>query len=175
METRVVRASPDEEVAPEEEVPVGEVGQFIYTSRDLAMWTPRYFGKGNTLNGIVWNGATFVAVGDNGLAVSSADGVIWREASTGTAETLYGVAWNGALFTAVGTRGARVESADGLSWAPVDSSTSNDLFNVKWSGGRLIAVGRYGTILADSCGAQRQGVEETAFPPSRRSPHTVGR
>jgi fatty-acyl-CoA synthase len=29
METRVVRASPDEDVSPEEEVPVGEVGQFI--------------------------------------------------------------------------------------------------------------------------------------------------
>jgi acyl-CoA synthetase (AMP-forming)/AMP-acid ligase II len=29
METRVVRASPDEDVSPDEEVPVGEVGQFI--------------------------------------------------------------------------------------------------------------------------------------------------
>src|SRR5439155_18747669 len=117
----------------------------------------------------------FLAVGDSGAAYASADGITWQQSSAGTPEMFYGVTWNGSGFTAVGTHGARAESADGVAWTLVDASTSNDLYNVRWSGGRLLAIGRAGTILADSCGAQRNSVAEPATLPARRIPRAVGR
>ena len=99
-----------------------------------------------------------MAVGDEGVTYSSADGVTWQRSGVPTPEMFYGVTWNGSSFIAVGTGGLRAESADGVSWLRVDAPTSNDLYSVRWTGGRLIALGRYGTILADSCGAQRGSV-----------------
>ena len=128
------------------------------------------------MNDVLWNGSEFLAVGDGGVALSSADGVSWRQADTGTTETLYGVAWNGSQFTAVGTGGVRVESQDGLAWKSVDGGTSNDLYSVRWSGGRLLALGRAGTILRDSCGAQRGAAVPLGGRASRpRKPRTVAR
>ena len=129
---------------------------------------------GGALNDVLWNGSAFVAVGDNGVALSSADGVSWRQADTGTPETLYGVAWNGSHFTAVGTGGARVESEDGVAWTAVDTGTSNDLYSVRWSGGRLLALGQ---VRDDSARLLRRAARSRVFlgGPARAADAAHGR
>ena len=41
-------------------------------------WTNRTSGTVNTLYGLTWNGAYFVAVGASGTALYSADGITWN-------------------------------------------------------------------------------------------------
>ena len=74
-------------------------------------------GDARWLHDIAWDGTRFVAVGDGGSIMHSADGESWAKASaTATEDRLLGVVWNGSRFVAVGNGGTIVHSADGDRW-----------------------------------------------------------
>ena len=61
----------------------------IYESADLTNWTRRDpDGNEPSLNDVVWNGSEFLAVGDGGRVLTSADGAAWDEGSAGVASRL---------------------------------------------------------------------------------------
>lgn len=85
--------------------------------------TSQSSGTGNNLNGVVWSGTQFVAVGEAGTVLTSPDGVTWTSRSSGTADGLRSVAWSGSKFVAVGGNpGTALTSSDGITWAKQDLS-----------------------------------------------------
>ena len=65
----------------------------------------RTSGTANVLNGIVWSGTQFVAVGANGTMLTSSDGITWTVSTSVTTYGLNGIAWSGVQFEAVGQYG----------------------------------------------------------------------
>lgn len=83
----------------------------------------------------------FVAVGDQGAVLSSADGASWAVRTSGTTLALNAVTFGGDRYVAVGQAGKILVSADGLEWDAASSPSSRDLNAVVWHGDRFYAVG----------------------------------
>ncbi len=58
----------------------------------------------------------YVAVGDEGSVVRSADAKVWKTISLKTTDNLRAIATNGKQFVAVGSNGMILQSVDGKSW-----------------------------------------------------------
>ena len=110
------------------------------------------------LDGIAWNGAGFVAVGQGGAILVSGDGLHWEQASDSRAllPELVGVAWGGERFVAVAgwPDSIVLHSADGQRWQHASVGSDSDanrygsnrygrrgLNDVVWAGDRFVAVG----------------------------------
>lgn len=104
------------------------------------------------LNGIAYGGGKYVAVGENGTAVSSSDLILWTVATTGTTNHLEAIIFDGAKFVAVGESGTVLTSDGGTSWAVQSAGITNGLKSVAYGGGRYVAVGTYGTTLSSTNG-----------------------
>ena len=118
------------------------------------VWTSQASGTTNILNGVVWAGAQFVAVGSSdgegtkpGTVLTSPDGVTWTSRVAGTNSTLKAVIRNGAQLVAVGTQGGIVTSTDGITWTARTSNTTEHLNALTWTGSQYVAVGYHGTVL----------------------------
>ncbi len=72
------------------------------------------------LYSVAWGDGTYVAVGDSGTVVSSANGGPWVAAQLGT-NNLYGVAYGDGRFVAVGGGGTVLVSTNGHDWTPAAS------------------------------------------------------
>ncbi len=83
----------------------------------------------------------FVAVGDQGAVLASADGTTWEVRTSGTTLALNDVAFGGERYVAVGQAGKILVSADGLEWTGASSPSSRDLNAVVWHIDRFYAVG----------------------------------
>src|SRR5882762_3296114 len=79
----------------------------------LDSWTVQYMGLNNDLFGVAFGKGTFVAVGTNGLILTSANGLDWTPRSSGTTNDLNGVAFGNGSFVAVGNVGTILTSSDG--------------------------------------------------------------
>ena len=141
-------------------VAVGTVGT-IFTSLDGVTWTPQTSGTKNSLYGITWNGAQFVAVGVEldsfgipleGTILTSPDGIIWTPQNSGTTENLRQVTWDGSQFVVVGWNGTILTRPDGINWTPQTSGTTSDLFGVIWNDSLSIFVAVGSTILTSPDG-----------------------
>ena len=82
-----------------------------------------------------------MAVGDNGVIVTSTNLLNWNLRVTGTVENLHAVTWTGSLIVAVGDEGIIKTSPTGMVWTGRVSQTDQDLYGVTWTGGSLVAVG----------------------------------
>ena len=134
----------------------------VFVSPDLVNWTtvdpPAGGGYREELDGIVWTGSRFVAIGSNNWqpeVLVSNDGRSWtRIAGPGGA----GVSWNGQELVAVGgslgTSGnsapAVWRSADGISWQSTTIAQGYGLSAVTWEGSRFVAVGRTSSYAAQA-------------------------
>jgi hypothetical protein len=83
----------------------------------------------------------FVAVGPDGLILTSPDGTSWTPRSSGVDTALSAVAAGPSRFVAVGGAGTVVGSRDGVSWAPAASPTATHLSHVIFTGDHFVAVG----------------------------------
>jgi len=105
--------------------------------------------QGNRLNGVVYNGTNqYVAVGDFGTVMTSADSYTWVNGTSGTTNALNDVIWNGTQYLAVGDFGTVLRSTDGLAWT---ASTAGNVFgtlsSVIWDGTQYVVVGSLGTVM----------------------------
>jgi hypothetical protein len=91
----------------------------------------------------------FIAVGDQGALLSSADAVTWTVRTSGVNVALRDVAYGDAGWVAVGQAGKIVASDDGVTWRAASSPSSRDLHAVAWHVDRYFAVGG-----DDSAGAE---------------------
>ncbi len=106
------------------------------------------------LNYIVWNGDTYVAVGDEGKVVTSKDGEQWHEQDLGINLNFYTVAWNGECFVTVAQdyktdKNYIFMSKDGVNWnnilndrliTPSPDNTVYDIDIVKSDGEKFYAI-----------------------------------
>lgn len=114
------------------------------------VWTLRNpITQQKTLNAMVWTGSKFVAVGIDGVIVTSTDGLTWQNETSGINVTLYAVAWTGSRLFAVGKTGSVYTSTNGSSWAPTTggTGTSSDLYGVASLNGTVVVVGANNTLL----------------------------
>ncbi len=83
-------------------------GGEIKYSLDGTTWIGTNYILGSPLYGVAYNGVRFMAIGMNGVNVTSIDGITWSELPTITAtkNDLLDIASNGEQFIAIGTDGA---------------------------------------------------------------------
>jgi hypothetical protein len=137
----------------------------------LVTWTKRTSPlTTNTLYSVVYAGGKFVAVGDNGAIVSSADGTTWARATTPSNAHFYrGVAHDGTRFVTVGVaaagaavRATGAHSGDGVTWTAATMPAGVAAMNgLAYGAGRFVAVGETGRIFTSINGA---AWTETASP-----------
>jgi hypothetical protein len=141
-------------------VAVGD-GGIIYSSSDRRDWVrQRPYGPNDGLTDVVWFNDRFVAVGLNGMNITSPDGVTW---TTGTFLDghLYALAVSVDLVTAVGNEGRIYTSTDGVDWTLAYQSTGLNLRDIlHTAGGAWVAVGDR-TVLRSSDGAYWQTQAQT--------------
>lgn len=126
-----------------------ESGATILTSTDATAWI-RSTAPGN-LFGLAHNGERLVAVGDDGVVVTSLDGLTWTNVFNATRPNpagnrdLNAVTWGGGRFVAVGRDGRVIVSSNGLDWASASFSSPN-LHGVAYGNGLYVAVARAGGV-----------------------------
>lgn len=120
-------------------------------------WTLRANG-GGLLRDVAYGGvpAVYVAVGADGVPVSSTDGVEWTVRPETALPALNAVAYGAGRFVAVGAGGAIRRSLDGSVWTTVDAGASVDLEDVVYSGGRFVAVGGDAVLVSEDGGRNWQ-------------------
>jgi len=120
-------------------------------------WTPRIIGK--KLNGITYGKDKFVAVGEDGIILTSPDGNTWELKTPWKGNHLFGVAYgeysngNGNhLFVVAGQSGAILTSQDGIGWTLQYPWTNNHLRNnhlrgVSYGKGLFVVVGEGSSVV----------------------------
>jgi hypothetical protein len=106
----------------------------------------------NELRAVTSGAGKFVAVGDEGVIVTSTDGTAWSEPVSGTPSNLVGVTFGGSQFVAVGARGTVLTSPDGTTWTSRSAPVSADFQAVAFGQGVFVAVGWSLTILTSTDG-----------------------
>lgn len=92
--------------------------------------------------------AAWVAVGENGTIINSADGLTWSSAPSPTSETLRGVYFDGVgTWAAAGQQGTLVNSPDGVVWTQQTSGNTNPLWGTIFAGGQWIVSGGSGRVI----------------------------
>ena len=105
---------------------------------------------------LTWGDNQFVAVGYNGLVLTSPDGTIWKvQRINHLHEYLRGVAWGNGLYVAVGSWGIILTSSDAITWTvhQPPSKVGTKLIQVDWVNNQFVAVGENGLILTSSDGS----------------------
>ncbi|HRE08106.1 MAG TPA: hypothetical protein PKX00_20985, partial [Opitutaceae bacterium] len=105
-----------------------------------------------TLSATTFGGGVWLAVGSNGVILTSPDAVVWSTQSSGTTQGLRGAAYGSGRFVVVGTSGTILTSPDGITWTPRNSGVTNNLYGVVFSGSQFAAVGIDGTVLTSPDG-----------------------
>ena len=120
----------------------------VFTSPDGTTWTARDSapaGNNVRLRSVAYGDGRYVAVGESGEVLWSADGVSWTAGSSGTTEGLKGVAFGGGVFVAVGWNRTVLRSTDGgASWSPATAASDDPgarIQGVTHTGTGFVAVG----------------------------------
>jgi hypothetical protein len=103
--------------------------------------------QGNTLRGVTRHVDQFVAVGENGTILASADGNDWAVRTSNTTRTLASVVWHDSQFVAAGEGGTVLTSADGVAWAKRSPGTNAFVNSLAENGAEMVAVGDGGAVL----------------------------
>ncbi|MDP4121159.1 MAG: hypothetical protein Q8876_08950, partial [Bacillota bacterium] len=127
---------------------IGLILTFAITSSAAAgdSWTAQSCGTSSNINGVCYSGSMFVAVGDGGTIVTSADGKSWtNQTSANSAITgnvnLKAVCYGNNIFMAVGDSGKVITSANGVTWT-ARAYAPNNLVSVYYgTGNTFVAVG----------------------------------
>jgi len=110
----------------------------------------------NTLFAVAYGNKVYVAVGDWGTVLTSADGLDWSKQDSGTVERLHSIAYGNGLFVAVGGQGLRpgviFTSNNGTNWVSQGVNAPSPLNSVSFSEGLFIAEGLAFSILTSRDG-----------------------
>lgn len=100
---------------------------------------------GEELWGACYGGNQFVAVGRQGVILTSPDGLAWTNRVSGTGNWLLGVAYSGTGYVAVGEQGTILTSPDANTWTARAAGGAR-LNNVAYGNGLFLAVGEGGVV-----------------------------
>jgi hypothetical protein len=104
------------------------------------------------LTGVCHGQGLFVAVGRNGVILTSATGETWNVQSSGTSAWLLAVTCGEGRFVAVGAAGTVLSSEDGMNWTTLASGVITDLYAVRFGSGLFVITGTDNVILTSSDG-----------------------
>src|ERR1700722_6127616 len=95
---------------------------FVGASADpIDQWTWRFpMATGQNMYAVTYGNGQFVAVGDNGLIVTSTDGYNWTIQNPGNASALVGVAYADGEYAAVGGNTILI-SSNAVTWTQMPS------------------------------------------------------
>ena len=83
----------------------------------------------------------FVAVGDNGIILTSSDASTWTTGTSGTTDYLKGgVTYINSVFMTVGDNGTILSSTNSTSWNQINSGTTENLREIKYLNGLYLIV-----------------------------------
>lgn len=124
---------------------------FAATSPDGVTWTKRVltgFTGFNSVIGVRFGNAKFVAFGAGGLLSTSSDGITWTSRTSNMSDIRDAVySTELSLWCAVGGGGAIATSSDGVTWTAQTSGTIESLFGVATGKKQFVAVGDVTTVL----------------------------
>jgi len=151
----------------------------IYTSGNGTAWTLRTSGVTTGLNGIYFDGTTWVVIGDSGVILTSTNGTTFTSQTSGTSNNLKAVVKGaGTTWIAVGTTGTVVTSPNATAWTSQSSGTTSELRDVtvaNLGGGtyKAIAVGTSGIGIsstnASSFATWTSAINNSATDPSNNT------
>ncbi len=144
----------------------------ITWSLDGRRWNQAVFPNGVPyVRSVAFGGGTFVAVGDDGTVLTSADGKSWSVTTLASAPDFRHLAWSGSSWVAAalhptsGNGEVIWTSPDAASWTE-RPSIGFDVYQLLRASGQLYAIGWYGGVRFST----NQGVTwtEAALPPGTR-------
>lgn len=122
---------------------VGEVK----TSIDGLNWVTQNIPTTTRLRSIIKGNNLYVAVGNNGTIITSANTTSWTKRTiSGVTNGFNDVMYNDNLYVAVGEAGTIATSTNGTSWTKRTAPNSQTLESIIYANNQYIVVGRY-TIL----------------------------
>jgi hypothetical protein len=89
----------------------------------------------------------WIAVGQNGLILTSPNGQTWTSRASGTTAWLNDVAHAGGRYFICGTQGTVLTSTNATDWSRVFVISGKSLYGLATTGDQLVAVGIEGVIL----------------------------
>ena len=101
---------------------------------------------------VIYAAGLYVAVGNDGSTLVSADGTFWVSRPRVTKKRLLGVAHGAGQFVAVGVHGTLLASPDTVTWTAVPSGTPDRLETIDFASGVFVAAGENGTIITSTNG-----------------------
>ena len=115
-------------------------------------------GFSANLTSVIYDGARFIALGEDGSTLLSTDTLNWISgAAIAGAPAMHAIAYGaGPVYVAVGAGGAIYRNTSGGltgAWVMTSSGTSQDLYGVSYLNGQFIAVGAAGALLTSPDGA----------------------
>lgn len=110
---------------------MGATGKASYDSED---------GKG-PLNDVIWTGKQFLAVGGEGLMMTSKDGIKWTETASPTKESIYRIIQAKDTYYITGSNGLIMSSKDLKTWKKQKTNTTLPINSIAWNGKTFVAVG----------------------------------
>jgi hypothetical protein len=116
-------------------------------SPDAVDWTPRQSGTPSWIYRVRFAGGRLIAVGQDGLILTSVDGNDWTLQQSGTTAWLNDVHWLDNTYFAVGNQGTVLSSPDAVAWTDRGTITGKSLFAAASDAGMLVTVGVEGVIL----------------------------
>jgi hypothetical protein len=133
----------------------------------------------SALNAVAFGAGLFVAVGDDGVILTSPDGEVWTRRVSGNIDRLAAIAFGNGRFVVARQNPAApiLTSPDGISWLPgaVTDSNGTPIQNsafgtVAFGGGRFMAAGpqSQGTVLISTDGLTFHPVNVPQYPDPNR-------
>jgi hypothetical protein len=126
----------------------------LFTADAQMQWTGLTLTPEQQLNDVAFGAGKYVAVGENNIIRTSADGATWttQESGLGNTGTLYGIVFANNLFVAVGSPGMILTSNDGISWSKKSLGTGQILRSIAFGYGTFVIVGSAGALLTSTDG-----------------------
>ena len=121
-----------------------------YTFRNTdAGYNPTTGGRSSRFNGIAYGDGVYVAIGTDGLIVTSVDKVLWTPTYSGVTDTLNSICYGNGMFVIVGVNGILLYSTDGTVWHQSANSIYISLNSVVYANSieQFVAVSNIGTIV----------------------------
>jgi hypothetical protein len=115
---------------------------------------------------VVYSNGLYVAVGQEGTAVTSPDGVNWTVQDSTVLNNLLSVTYGSAGFLAVGANSTMVTSPDGVNWTQQSAGSSGTFESATFGNGYYLVTGTSALVLTSPDGATwtSRNVGATAGP-----------
>lgn len=95
------------------------------------------------MNKVIWVNNNFIAVGNDGVILTSPNGIEWTKQPSVTNIKLNAITWTGTQYVTVGDNNIILTSPDGSVWTERNVIDSiQHLHGISWSGQQFVAVGR---------------------------------